>query len=80
MKPIPKMRSGKKQQLPAKLYAHCSRPVIRLALIDRPEDLRVRPFATGGFFQFWERFRKTLVTHSAGNDFPEQQTVIKFRQ
>ena len=79
MKHIPKMRSGKKQQLPAKLYAHCSRPVIRLALMDRPEDLRVRPFATGGFFQFWERLRKTLVANSTGNGFAEQQTLIELR-
>ncbi len=76
MKPIPKMRSGKKQQLPAKLYAHCSRPVIRLALIDRPEDLRVRPFATGRLFQFCERLRRTLVTNSAGKSFAEQETLI----
>jgi len=73
------MLSGKKQQVPAKPYAHYSRPVIRLALIDRPEDLRVRPFATGGFFQFWERLRKTLVTNSTGNDFAEQQTLIELR-
>jgi type I site-specific restriction endonuclease len=53
---------------------------IRLALIDRPEDLRVRLFATGGVFQFWERLRKTLVTHSTGNDFPEQQSLIEYRQ
>jgi deoxyribodipyrimidine photo-lyase len=49
-------------------------------VIDRPEDLRVRPFATGGFFQFWERLRKTLVTHSTGNDFLDPQTLIEFRQ
>ena len=34
---------------------------IRLVLADRPEDLSVRHFAGGGFFQFWERLRKTLV-------------------
>lgn len=53
---------------------------IRLALIDRPEDLRVRPFATGGFFQFWERLRKALVANSAGNGFAEQQSLIEFHQ
>jgi hypothetical protein len=34
---------------------------------------------TCGMFPFWERLRKTLVTHSAGNDFAEQQSVIEFR-
>jgi hypothetical protein len=31
---------------------------IHLALIDRPRDLVLRPLATGGFFQFWERMQK----------------------
>lgn len=35
---------------------------VRLVLVDRPEDLSIRHFAGGGFFQFWERLRKTLVT------------------
>lgn len=61
------------------LRAALAKEGIRLALIDRPEDLRVRLFATGGFFQFWERLRKTLVTHATGNDFPEQQSLIEFR-
>ncbi len=43
------------------------------------EDLRVRPFATGGFFQFWERLREILVTNSTENDFPEQQTLVELR-
>jgi hypothetical protein len=34
---------------------------VRLVLVDRPEDLSIRHFAGGGFFQFWERLRKTLV-------------------
>ncbi len=33
-----------------------------LVLVDRPEDLSIRHFAGGGFSQFWERPRKTLVT------------------
>lgn len=41
---------------------------IRLVLIDRPEDLRIRDFATGGFFQFWERIRKTFVSASHASD------------
>lgn len=31
---------------------------VSLALIDRPRDLLLRPLATGGFFQFWERMQK----------------------
>jgi deoxyribodipyrimidine photo-lyase len=46
---------------------------IRLVLMDRPEDLRIRPLATGGFFPFWERLRKTLVAGTA-----EQQTLLDF--
>ena len=43
------------------------------------EDLRVRPFATGAFFQFWEQLREILVTNSTENDFPEQQTLVELR-
>jgi len=52
---------------------------IRLALINRPEDLRVRPFATGGFFQFWERLRQTLVPNLTADDSPDPQSLIEFR-
>jgi deoxyribodipyrimidine photo-lyase len=38
---------------------------IRLVLIDRPEDTNIRHFAMGGFFSFWERMRKILVSKSA---------------
>jgi deoxyribodipyrimidine photo-lyase len=31
---------------------------VSLSLIDRPRDLLLRPLATGGFFQFWERMQK----------------------
>jgi hypothetical protein len=51
------------------LRAALAKESIRLALVDRPEDLRVRPFATGGFFQYWQRLRSTLVTSPTGNDF-----------
>lgn len=37
---------------------------VRLILISRPEDSDIRHFATGGFFQFWDRLRKMLVTPS----------------
>ncbi|RYD48018.1 MAG: hypothetical protein EOP85_04390 [Verrucomicrobiaceae bacterium] len=33
---------------------------IRLVLVDREEDLRIRPFATAGFFPFWERTLELL--------------------
>lgn len=46
---------------------------IELVLIDRPEDQRVRPFATAGFFPFWERLRKSLVSGS-----PDRQTLMDF--
>jgi len=35
---------------------------IGLVLIDRPEDQRLKPLATGGFFPFWERLRKQLIS------------------
>jgi hypothetical protein len=38
-----------------------AREGIRLVLLERAEDLRIRPFATGGFFPFWERLRKNLA-------------------
>lgn len=31
---------------------------VSLSLVDRPRDLLLRPLATGGFFQFWERMQK----------------------
>ncbi len=46
---------------------------VRLVLVDRPEDLRLRPLATGGFFQFWERVRKTLV--APAGDSAQQLTL-----
>ncbi|MCU0752540.1 MAG: hypothetical protein MUF86_11550 [Akkermansiaceae bacterium] len=48
--------------LPA-LRASLAQAGIRLVLTDRPEDLRIRHFASGGFFQFWERLRKTFVAN-----------------
>jgi deoxyribodipyrimidine photo-lyase len=58
--------------LPA-LRAALASEGVRLVLMDRPEDLRIRPFATGGFFPFWERLRKTLVAGTA-----ERQTLLDF--
>ncbi|TAE78268.1 MAG: hypothetical protein EAZ65_05015 [Verrucomicrobia bacterium] len=41
---------------------------IRLALVDRPQDLALRPLATAGFFQFRERMlKRTKPTESAKN-------------
>jgi len=52
---------------------------IRLVFCERPEDLRVRPFATGGFFQFWDRVRKTLVAPSSGKGSSgSQQLTLEF--
>lgn len=48
---------------------------IRLVLVDRPEDVKVRQFATGGFFPFWERLRKTLV---AAPQPREIQTLMEY--
>lgn len=59
--------------LPA-LRATLAQAGIRLILIDRHEDQQIRHFATGGFFQFWERLRKSLVAPSTTQqlwiDFP----------
>jgi deoxyribodipyrimidine photo-lyase len=64
--------------LPA-LRANLAGQGIRLALADRPEDLRFRSFATGGFFQFWERVRESHASAMYGNSsLPTQQPVIQF--
>jgi deoxyribodipyrimidine photo-lyase len=42
------------------LHAALSNAGIELVLIDRPEDLALRPLATGGFFGFWEKMQKSL--------------------
>jgi deoxyribodipyrimidine photo-lyase len=34
----------------------------RLILIDRAEDLALRPYATGGFFSYWEKTAPSLLT------------------
>ena len=39
------------------LQAALSDAGIQLILFDRPEDLSLRPLATGGFFAFWEKMR-----------------------
>jgi len=52
--------------LPA-LRASLAQTGVRLVLIDRPEDLRIRHFASSGFFQFWDRLRKTFVANSGKN-------------
>jgi deoxyribodipyrimidine photo-lyase len=56
------------------LRATLAQAGIRLVLIDRSEDLQIRRFATGGFFQFWERLRRTLVAPST-----TQQLLIDFQ-
>lgn len=32
---------------------------IQLVLLDRPSDLALRPYATGGFFSFWKKVQKS---------------------
>jgi hypothetical protein len=49
--------------LPA-IRASLAQAGVCLILTDRPEDLRIRHFASGGFFQFWERLRKTFGAKS----------------
>ncbi len=57
------------------LRASLAQAGVRLILIDRPEDLKIRHFATGGFFPFWERLRKTLV---ATPQQREIQTLMEY--
>ena len=52
-----------------------TRAGIRLVLIDRPEDLSIRHWATGGFFPFWERLRKTLVSPPVGSALSNPQQL-----
>ena len=51
---------------------------VRLVLVDRAEDLRIRPFATGGFFPFWDRLRKTLLSKLPSGGGPEPQILMDF--
>jgi deoxyribodipyrimidine photo-lyase len=47
---------------------------IRLVLLDRPEDVALRPLASGGFFQFWEKLLKRGWVAGA----PAQQLSLDF--
>ncbi len=40
------------------LQAELSIAGIELIFFDRPEDIAIRPLATGGFFSFWEKMQK----------------------
>ena len=60
------------------LRASLARAGISLVLIDRPEDLPIRQWATGGFFPFWERLRKTLVTPMEKVPSKAEQLWIEF--
>jgi len=63
------------------LHASLAQAGIRLVLIDRPEDLQIRQWATGGFFQFWERLRKSLGNLPTGSvSSTTQQLWIEFPQ
>jgi deoxyribodipyrimidine photo-lyase len=50
--------------LPA-LHAALDQAGIQLILHERPEDIQLRPLASGGFFQFWERFQKKTSLQQA---------------
>ena len=60
--------------LPA-LRSALSQAGVRLVLIDRPEDVRIRHFATGGFFQYWERIQESLFAPSAKPDSSKHQQL-----
>jgi deoxyribodipyrimidine photo-lyase len=57
------------------LHAALAASGIRLVLIDRQEDLTIRNFATGGFFQFWERVQKALFAQPMGNPLPKSNQL-----
>ncbi len=57
------------------LRAALSQAGVRLILIDCPQDFSIRHFATGGFFQFWERVRKTIIATSAEGESPMPQQL-----
>jgi deoxyribodipyrimidine photo-lyase len=46
------------------LHSGLAKSGVELVLFDRHEDLVLRPLATGGFFGFWEKMRKS--NHGAG--------------
>lgn len=50
------------------LQAALSNAGIELIFFDRPEDLALRPLATGGFFGFWEKMQKSLKANGLKRD------------
>jgi len=50
------------------LQAALSNAGIELIFFDRPEDLALRPLATGGFFGFWEKMQKSLKSKGPKRD------------
>jgi len=50
------------------LQAALSNAGIELIFFDRPEDLALRPLATGGFFSYWEKMQKSLKTNGPKRD------------
>lgn len=50
------------------LQAELSIAGIELVLFDRPEDIALRPLATGGFFNFWEKMQKSMKADGGGRD------------
>lgn len=50
------------------LQAELSNAGIELIFFERPEDLALRPLATGGFFGFWEKMQKSLKADGCERD------------
>lgn len=50
------------------LQAELSIAGIELVLFDRPEDIALRPLATGGFFNFWEKMQKSMKADGGERD------------
>jgi hypothetical protein len=50
------------------LQAELSIAGIELIFFDRPEDIAIRPLATGGFFSFWEKIQKSLKANGPKRD------------
>jgi deoxyribodipyrimidine photo-lyase len=50
------------------LQAALSNAGIELIFFDRPEDLALRPLATGSFFSYWEKMQKSLKTNGPKRD------------
>jgi len=49
---------------------------IRLALVDRPRDVELRPLASAGFFKFWETMgKRNLLPTSKSGPFKDEEML-----